>query len=892
MDVSTSMKNNYMTDLSGNSSSTAMNVLLTTAQNFINTIYDGAASYGTETHINMALVRYAGNGEIMQMWTDDESTLLSSLDRLSVTGLAGNTNCQSGLYLANELYECNTISGLDTNRPTNLDVASNFIVFMTDGAPNRCYIESGTQTLTENNEDYTISSDNESGKNVATVDATIVRPTTQVSGSYVRNNGLLSKGATGTDYRNLSAYATLQEAARAHENPTNIKMLSVGLGRWFTADDEDSDFPTAVNFTRLVTAVGNGTITLAEAATELGPDIGAGAMPGNNPPYPIIDTVDGVYLGDSFYDRWKSGASYALDGSLTGLTLAKLKEWLEVYYGTAAVQMRDGIYRLSPITRGNTTVDVVALTQTETYFGTTAAAFNDAFNDIAGRIISGYTQVRISDALSRNVEISGGIPAADEARMYYDAESDTYVIDDPGFIDVTFYFHSQTGVQLGDFDLVRLDTQSDKFVLDSDPPARTLYKTRYIRTNEAQPIEYIELEFDSAYMLRNDHVAVMTVTIQPTQYCIDTYYNNLNNASFAAQGYGVDDIYTKTDGIDPALVGTSPNTNAYPDEAFYIEYVSGTNGERLYAADGVALPAPRVYETGMADENVFGFFTNTRSESYLDFSIENLNAGNTGLLHSPLMMPVISPELIDVPVTKIWHDTDSALRQSVLVTASWQQNTYSYIVDSRGVKQVTITGSETKSQTVSLSADNNWQNTFTDLPQGHTFTLTETDQNGDPISGFTAEWRLGRDVLSASASVTGDQFTLNRPCVSSDLQSGLLLYNEQLMQKTVTKVWADNGNSANRPASVSILLFKNGDPYRQAVLDNPNTGANTWTYMMWCISLERTARIWRWCTTATMFWEPITTGSRRRWCPSSAASPWGSGSLPYGRWRRNLANGT
>lgn len=331
MDVSTSMKNNYMTDLSGNSSSTAMNVLLTTAQNFINTIYDGAASYGTETHINMALVRYAGNGEIMQMWTDDESTLLSSLDRLSVTGLAGNTNCQSGLYLANELYECNTISGLDTNRPTNLDVASNFIVFMTDGAPNRCYIESGTQTLTKNNEDYTISSDNESGKNVATVDATIVRPTTQVSGSYVRTNGLLSKGATGTDYRNLSAYATLQEAARAHENPTNIKMLSVGLGRWFTADDEDSDFPTAVNFTRLVTAVGNGTITLAEAATELGPDIGAGAMPGNNPPYPIIDTVDGVYLGDSFYDRWKSGASYALDGSLTGLTLAKLKEWLEVY---------------------------------------------------------------------------------------------------------------------------------------------------------------------------------------------------------------------------------------------------------------------------------------------------------------------------------------------------------------------------------------------------------------------------------------------------------------------------------------------------------------------------------------------------------------------------------
>lgn len=830
MDVSTSMKNNYMTDLTGNASSTAMNVLLTTAQDFINTIYDGADSYATETHVNMALVRYAGNGEIMQMWTDNKSTLLYALNRLATTGLSGNTNCQSGLYLANELYECNTISGLDTNRPTNLDVANNFIVFMTDGAPNRCYIQSGTQTLTKNNDSYSISGDNETGKNVATVDATIVRPTTVVSSGYVRTDGLLSRSATGTDYRNIAAYATLQEAVRSHENPTNITMLSVGLGRWFTANDEDSNFPTSVNFTRLVTAVGNGTITLAEAGTELGPDIGAGAMPSTNPPYPIIDTVDGVYLGDSFYDRWKSGSRYVLDGNLTNLTLEQLKEWIEVYYGTVAVQMLDGIYRLSPITRGNEVIDVVASTQDKTYFGDTAVAFNAAFDDIAGRIISGYTEVRVSDALSRNVEISGGIPAADEARMYFDAERNAYVIDDPSFIDVTFYIHASSRVHLGDTDLVSLDTQLENFILDGNPPARSRYVTRYIRTNEAQPVEYLELEFDSDYMLRDDHIEVMSVTVQPTQYCIDTYYNNLNNSSFSAQGYGVDDVYTKTDGIDPQLVGTSTDTNGYPDEAFYVNYVTDADGVYLYDASGTALLASRIYDTGAEKAPVFGFFTNTRSESYLDFSIENLNSGYSGLLHTPLMMPVISPELIDVPVTKIWHDTDDTLRQSIMVTATWQQDTYSYTVDSRGVKQVTVTGSETKSQTITLSADNNWQNNFTDLPQGHTFTLTETDLNGDPISGFTAEWRLGSDVISTSASLTGNQFTINRPCVSSDLQSGLILCNEQLVEKTVTKVWVDNNNSLNRPESVTIMLFKNGDPYREVVIANPNTGANTWTY--------------------------------------------------------------
>lgn len=852
VDVSSSMKNNKMTDLNGNMTS-AMTVLREVAKNFVNTLFaDANNAANTHSEVNMAIVWYAGNAEILNMWTNDKQTLLNSCDKFndSTTGLDANTNCQAGFFLANELYEKNTIAGQDTNRPTNLDTATNFILFMTDGAPNRAYVQSGTMSYTKLNDNYGVAA---SGSvNVDQLDYEAARPGVNYSSSrkrvqtYPTTGVIVSREIRSTDYRRFAADALLAEAERASKNPCNIRTASVGLGLWFTEDDADSEFPTAANLTRLTTLVGNGTITLEEARTQLGPDVGSGAMAGNNPPYPIIDTVDGVYKGDSYYDRFKSGSKYALDTNLTNLTLTQLKEWINLYYGSAQEQMQDGIYRLNPITRGGTTIDLVAESERYTYFGTTSQVFQHAFDNISrDLILTGYLMVRLSDMLSRNVQFADEIPQSELDRATIDPETGLLTIENPSFIKIKFYVHSHASGQ-GDWhdQFTTFEEHIQEYVPDPEPPDPSNYTTRYIRTtDDAVPDEYIELEFDERYLLRSDHAAIMTVRIKPTQYCIDTLYYNLNNPNFQAQSYAMSEMQTKTDGIDPAAVvnGVSPDTNGYPDEAFVMAYTFDEYGKCIYDENNTIVLDYREYDPNEDGLYQYGFFTNAHTQSDVDYIVTNLNSGDSDLVHVPIMMPVFQPKLVNVEVGKIWNEDSVVSHEPAYATVSWVQNIYGYTV-TNSIKNEYVAGTQTLHKTVELSEDNNWHNTFVGLPQGHTFTLIESDADGNPVvqvyidpntnelRTYIPEWELCDDVVPESATISGTTFTIANPATSENLLSGIELFNQQTTDKTVTKVWEDNGNSNNRPDSVTVMLFRDGAPYREAVIPNPMTGADTWTY--------------------------------------------------------------
>lgn len=850
LDVSTSMQNNRLPALSPvGATKSNYDVLKSTAKIFINHLYDSIESIGNvNSNINVAIVRYAGSGEIVQMWTNDKNALLNQIDSLSTSGLPeGNTNSQAGLYLARLLFTDDTLMGLPTNRPQRMMDASNSVVFMTDGAPNRCYIK-GTQTIEKNDASRAESN----GANVAQIYAdTVENPILTVKNGKIKTEGsALCVQADKTDYRMIAARATFEQAKMIHDLNMDIQMLTVGLGTWFTQTDETSIFPTSINFTRIVGAVGNGFISMEEATAQLGLDVGSGAMPGINPTYPITD-----------YTKFQSGATYSLDTQNTGLSLAALQEKILQYYGDMATQQQDGIYRLKPIERADgSVIDIEAVTEEISFFGDTEAEFLHSFELISNIILSGYVSVDFIDVLSQNVTMVGAPATEEEWNALNPVLSQTLrfatlsSIYNPDFVTVEFYRN---------IDFVNNPNNEnchmEDYVLEENPPTQgTDYDVQYFKLDahaeEAgwhSPHEGVALSFAPNYMLPNDMVVKVIFTVRPSQYAIDTLYNNRNNPSFQPLGLALGHYLAQTDGINPDTVAAGPvDTNGYPDQAFEpvfaVDPATGLYNYVLYYPE--LLPNVLYNEIESHSYTLinglpqYGFFTNVQTFSDVRFMISNYSyaaaaSGEPALStsaqyhFSDYAMPVIAPELIDLPVEKLWIQSEGMERVPVKITVSWEQDIYNPTID-RGFKRLNISGKETKSQTVVLNAENNWKSVFTGLPQGHSFTITETDMNDVPLAQYASVYQLSSNVNPICMSVTDNILSIGNPAIQNDIGTGLKIYNTELGEKTVTKVWEDDNNAHGvRPDSVAIQLFANGLPCREPVtLVAPAEGGNVWTY--------------------------------------------------------------
>jgi len=146
-----------------------------------------------------------------------------------------------------------------------------------------------------------------------------------------------------------------------------------------------------------------------------------------------------------------------------------------------------------------------------------------------------------------------------------------------------------------------------------------------------------------------------------------------------------------------------------------------------------------------------------------------------------------TPEVINIPVTKIWEDSNNQ----------------------DGIRPETITvnlkNGNTKVETIVLNESNSWTHTFSNLPK---------KSNGTDIN-YTVE---EISVEGYKTEVTGDKgtgYTITNT------------YTPELINIPVTKVWEDSNNQDGiRPDSITVNL-KNGDTTVETITLNK---ANSWTH--------------------------------------------------------------
>ncbi|MDO4564337.1 MAG: Cna B-type domain-containing protein [Clostridia bacterium] len=892
LDLSTSIEQNTMIGSDGTTRVTSLTVLKETALDFIDSVYESAANIGVEgARINFSIVRYKGNAEVVQTWTSDQALIRRQINNLSLSGLEGNTNTQAGLFLARQLLISDELAGIATNRPASIDTARSFVVFMTDGAPNRASIVSGTEVRTKLDESRSAATTT----NVDSITGEIAEPriTATSAGKIITTTGVnasgqdtvLSSEVGKTDYRKIAVEATLMEAEKLYEldqaaSGGSVTTLTVGLNEWFTEDITQSAYPTAPNFLRLISGVANGLITYAEADAQLGNDIGTGAMPGTNPYYPI----------GTNYTNFQTGSTYAVDG-LTNRTLAQLQALILQYYGTAAEQQQDGIYRLEPFERQNTdrtttTIDITEITKEYTYFGNTAAVFHDSFDNIASIITMGYSNVTIVDMLSQYVsalqlltddtlarmvlvtdeiaQASGANSAAELLATFYDAPVGSaqegwylFILRDPSFVNVAFY----------------QDLNGLSHNTNPNPPSYDKWTTTYVVvTNRVTTLEYngvtytvpdksgagmfsdefITLEFDESYMLAHNRSVSITIPVIPTLYAYDTLYNNRNNLSAYTEEYSAN---VTIDGTQTPV--TFETTNGYPDQAFSLNFAHNVLGMTEYEAIYHGKVQYAVDSTDYTGTAQYGFFTNTYAHSRVRYVINNVGDSVIDTsLSAHYEMPVIQPELIDLPVTKYWGE--NATTQPVYIKIEWEQPTYEYTVVNglKDINETKLSTTITQSEVIELNAGNNWTNTFTDIPQGHTYTVSEWADAActEQLSGYQTTFALADDARLAAISLDGDTLTIANPCLNSYIGGGLHVFNSPLIEKTATKTWynvtTENGEEKrtqvydNIPDAVLVQLFANGHAVGEpvyitaetiATINNVVTSwAYTWTDLPQC----------------------------------------------------------
>ena len=145
---------------------------------------------------------------------------------------------------------------------------------------------------------------------------------------------------------------------------------------------------------------------------------------------------------------------------------------------------------------------------------------------------------------------------------------------------------------------------------------------------------------------------------------------------------------------------------------------------------------------------------------------------------------VTNERFTDISVKKVWKDGDSTNRpQSVQVQLYFKDEPYG--------------------EAVTLDGENGWEYTWTVLIYPDGWTVKEVEVP----NGYTS-----------TVTNAGNEWTVT---------------NEKNADVSVKKVWKDS-DSANRPQSVQVQLYHNGEPYGEAVtLDEENDWEHTWTELIY-----------------------------------------------------------
>ena len=167
-----------------------------------------------------------------------------------------------------------------------------------------------------------------------------------------------------------------------------------------------------------------------------------------------------------------------------------------------------------------------------------------------------------------------------------------------------------------------------------------------------------------------------------------------------------------------------------------------------------------------------------------------------------------TPELVEVPVTKVWSDADD---QDGFRPASVE---VTLLADGEAVSQTGITAKQT------LDESNSWKYTWEKLykySEGEEIAYTVEETKTDVITGTDG---AGTYAIAVSGSIA-DGFTVTNT------------HTPELVEVPVTKVWSDaNDQDGIRPESVEVTLLADGAAVTQEGITAKQTLSeeNTWKY--------------------------------------------------------------
>ena len=142
------------------------------------------------------------------------------------------------------------------------------------------------------------------------------------------------------------------------------------------------------------------------------------------------------------------------------------------------------------------------------------------------------------------------------------------------------------------------------------------------------------------------------------------------------------------------------------------------------------------------------------------------------------------PTAKTVTVKKVWDDKDSTKRPAVVNVQLYKDRT-------------------PHGEAVTLSADHNWEFTWTDLDASAEWTVDETDVP----EGY--EKSIEREISEDQSLTT---FTITNKQVNEEPKPPVV----ETVSVTANKVWEDAGY-ANRPQTVKLQLYRDGEAYGDAV---------------------------------------------------------------------------
>lgn len=227
---------------------------------------------------------------------------------------------------------------------------------------------------------------------------------------------------------------------------------------------------------------------------------------------------------------------------------------------------------------------------------------------------------------------------------------------------------------------------------------------------------------------------------------------------------------------------------------------------QLYKKNGTSLEAQGEPVEVSADANGIWSYTWGNLDKNTDWDVEEVDIpdgyeiGSTSMDNNEWIITNCLkdsdvPTAKTVTVKKVWDDKDSTKRPAVVNVQLYKDRT-------------------PHGEAVTLSADHNWEFTWTDLDASAEWTVDETDVP----EGYekSIEREISEDQSLTTCTITNKQ-------VNEEPKPPVV----ETVSVTANKVWEDAGY-ANRPQTVKLQLYRDGEAYGDAVTVSQAQG---WRYV-------------------------------------------------------------